>query len=590
MNRYTMQMDKKAFNILIIFIVAFLIFKLLFLYFNMIFLYSCDEAQRMKLAADILIFKKSFSSIVSNITDYQFSYYRGGSLIVSILYIPLAYLLGINTFSLKLVALIFSLGTFITWYIFLTKAFNNTVAILFGILFISGPPIFHTCSLMLPGSYLESGFFVILGLFLLWNLSKKKDIGLSKSYPPSFIFGLLCGFSLYFDYAFLIAIVTFLFLWLIIDSKFYIKKYFLVFILGFLLGFSPWILTHLAGNLSNLIRGHSVREIFFSRNISYMFKDLKYAVINVPILSPCYKNDYIFSGFPLMIKETARYLYRGAFLVSFFSLTPRIFRDKNLTIPLGGILLYTTIFILVYSMAIPQFHLPRHSVPLYPFVFAIIGIATGLFLKSRVNTFLKMAGISLFSIIAMSSLIDNFNHIAFKYVRNPFEFKGYEYGYLLKWDLLMDAHIDDLDRYIAFKKRNNQTLQPLMNYFPYKYQEEYQKEIGGRMDLHWTEGAEAFVKRNLVEVLNEQLAGGYSHIQDWGWALGIIYRWDIEKCVRIIRQLKLPQADERNIIYYSLGLGIGSLAEKDREKAMQETLKFNADIQYFIRKGINDFK
>lgn len=88
-------MQRKDFTILFILVVAFLLMRLLFLSSNIHLLYSHNEAFRAKLATDVLILQKGWH-IFDNIFEYQYSPFHGGSLIVSILYLPFAYVLGIN--------------------------------------------------------------------------------------------------------------------------------------------------------------------------------------------------------------------------------------------------------------------------------------------------------------------------------------------------------------------------------------------------------------------------------------------------------------------------------------------------------------
>lgn len=583
-------MQKKDFIVLCFLILIFLLIRSLILSSNINFVYSLNGAQRAKLATDILILKKG-GHIFDDIFDYPFSHYRGGSLVVSILYIPFAYLFGINTFSLKLVALSFSLGTFVVWYLFLYKYFNKKVAIFFGILFVINSPIFNTWSLITAGTYTEATFLVILGLFLICSLLniKDKDIKPSKLCLYFLILGLLCGFSLYFDYSYLIAILGFFILWLIKDNKLYKKRYFFIFIGSFFIGFLPWFLARIVGDLrpNIILHGYSLNQIFLHKNISNIIMDIKHAILNIPNLSPSYKNDYIFVGFPVWIKEFAGYFYRGVFLFAFVYLILYQIKNKKINFPLLGIQIYVIIYILIYAMAIPELQYPRHSIPLYPFVFAIITIFLNLNLERKLNKLMNILRVSIFIILINISLLDNLNIISFKKISNPLRFKGYEYAYLLRCPFISESYINDLDKYISFKKTTNQLVRPLMEGFlPNKYVLEYRIE---QSDLHWARKAEFIVRNNLVSTLNEQLRKGYPDIDNWGWAIGIIYRWDIEKCVNVIKKLRFTLTDDVQIVYYSLGLGIGRLDREKKNECIKELSKLDKDIQESVLKGVNDF-
>lgn len=541
------DMSKKDALILIILTLLFAAFQLLFLASNMVYLYSYDDSLNMRLASDILIAKKPLSAVIGNITDYQVPDYRGGSLVISILYVPFAYLLGVNSFSLKLTALAFYLSSFILWYIFLNRAFGRKSAVLFAALSIFGTPVLNMWSLLACGNYVQLEPFVVLGLLLLCSLLNRQPISSNRQ---AFFLGVLCGFSLYFEYQYLIAIMTFIILWQIKDKKFYSNRVFFIFTSGFIIGFLPWLITHLSGGTSYGIRGYGFQQIFLSKNLFEYVKEFKNSLSGLFLMPPSYVKDMVFDALPPAVKPCLGYFYKGAFLFSFVYLIIYMLKNKKINFPLSGIIVYTLIYILVHSLAIPQFQQPRYSVPIYHFVFAVIAVAFGLIFGLKNYKPLKIVLISAFLIILMTGAADNFNLISLKRISNPLNFKGYEYGCLIKWQILKEDFIKDLDIYLAYKTKNNLEIKPLTDYFPYKYQDRF----GCRSDLYWREDALSFVKGNLAAILNEELEKN-TDLEALGWTLGILYKWDIAECNRVINKLRFKKGGDKQDVYRGLRLG-----------------------------------
>ncbi len=585
-------MNKRPFCILFLLCLVFLGLRILMLSSNITFFYSHDENLRAKLAVDIFIFHKPFPSI-KNIFSYQIdnpfeqsSSFRGGALIVALLYLPFAWLLGINTFSLKLVALIFSLGNLIVWYIFLYRFFGTKTAVFFGIFYLIGLPIPNTFSLITVGDYIEASFFVSLGFLLLFVIlvsqAKKKTSFLF------FILGLICGFSFYFDYSCLLFIfVSFFVLWILGGKKFYKIKYFLGYVLGFSIGFSPWILPRLWGyfRFDFTIHGSSFLHIFSFQNLSNFLDNLKHVLLNLPILPPSYENDYIFSRFPFIVRIIVFLLYKIIFLGGIVHLIFFEIRKTKIKLPIVGIVLYVICFFLILSIVISPFRQPRHFVPLYPFIFVLMAI----FLNSSIFRVprIKYLKIGLFIFLLLMNFLDNLNIVSFKCVKNPLEFRGFEYGYFLKCPYVSDRIIKFLDRYVEFRYRCFGSLAPLMeDFFSAEYQIKYNIS---QSDLHWREKMEKVIKDNICDIL-ARLARKEKDMVTLGWALGIIYDWNIGKIVSILERTKALNSDKIYQIYYGLGLGIGSLEEKNQKRCFNKLQGVRKNFKQIILRGVKDFE
>lgn len=102
--------------------------------------------------------------------DYKVEYVSGGVLTAGVMAVPFFLLFGQTYISLKLVGLLFALGTFLGWYIFLEKFFNRRAAIICALLFIFCMPFYIKMSLITKGQHPESNFFTILGLFVFYSI------------------------------------------------------------------------------------------------------------------------------------------------------------------------------------------------------------------------------------------------------------------------------------------------------------------------------------------------------------------------------------------------------------------------------------
>src|SRR5438093_1150894 len=114
-------------------------------------------------------------------------------------------------------------------------------------LFCFSPPLFTDFSVTTMGFHSESIFFSALTVFLLFKmLSEEKP---SLAYPV--LLGLTAGFGLWFTYIYGLTLLSVLLFWVWHDKGMLQRMHALLFAIGFLVGFSPWIIinmqTHFAG-------------------------------------------------------------------------------------------------------------------------------------------------------------------------------------------------------------------------------------------------------------------------------------------------------------------------------------------------------
>jgi|GEM_PF-3500354 len=214
---------------------------------------------------------------------------EGGSVVISYLVALFFSIFGDNFFSLALVPILFSLSILAAFYLCLKRYFSCYVAIIFSFLFIFAPPDFFSFSLFAVGSHFETTLFSILGLFCFFEIffnesNYKAYIEKTASKKLNYLFiilGLISGFGIYFNYSYIIMLFTIIFVWLLIDKRFFLKKHFYIFLAGFIIGFLPWLIYNTTHNFRGLsIHGCSFSRAVLSKSLPQIFQAFTYIVSN----------------------------------------------------------------------------------------------------------------------------------------------------------------------------------------------------------------------------------------------------------------------------------------------------------------------
>src|SRR3989449_711479 len=145
------------------------------------------------------------------------------------------------------------------WYWTIQRHGGPRVAQYFAVLFCVSPPLFTTYSVTAMGYHSGSIVFSALTVFLIFRmLSEEKP---SPAVPA--LLGLTAGFGLWFDYIYGLTLLAMLGFWYWHDKEILRRPRVLWFALGFLLGFSPWILMNLQTDFAGLvIHGKNIWEHF----------------------------------------------------------------------------------------------------------------------------------------------------------------------------------------------------------------------------------------------------------------------------------------------------------------------------------------
>src|SRR3989442_1540876 len=179
--------------------------------------------------------------------EYRRSNYMLGTLVMGGLASGFFRLFGPTLFALKLAPLFLFTLALLFWYQAIRRAVGEQVARYFALLFCFSPPLLTAFSVTTMGYHSESIFFSALTVFLLFRmLSDERG---SLAYPV--LLGLTAGVGLWFTYIYGLTLLATLGFWLWHDKGRIWQPRVLWFTLGFVVGFSPWLVinmqTHFAG-------------------------------------------------------------------------------------------------------------------------------------------------------------------------------------------------------------------------------------------------------------------------------------------------------------------------------------------------------
>lgn len=412
---------------------SFLIFRLAVLFTAIDELYEEEELYRGTIAREII---QGPLIPLWEYIDYQVEYFPGGTLVVGMLAVPFFMLFGQTYISLKLVGLLFALGTVIVWFIFLDKFFNRRSAIIASLLFIFCPPFYTKMSLITWGAHPEANFFTALSLFIFCRIFFRANTG-GKSLD-FFWLGLCAGFAFWFVQTYLLTMAFIFLCWFALDRGFLLKKTFYIFAGGFFLGFSPGIFYELfyrrgvfGINGDNVFLEFAFCDIgsFLPRVFSFLNNDLP--------------NSFLFSS------GAGNHLYYLLFLAAFSFLS--WLNRKSLSIFLGRILypvslkeiklfpvsiskeslllVYPALFVLIYGLS--SYNLDpehwrdyigyRYIIPLIPFILVICAIFLERIYQRKLFFWLFL------SLIIALGIAGNLDLISARNFGRFFSDKGYSY-------------------------------------------------------------------------------------------------------------------------------------------------------------------
>ncbi len=310
-------MRDNKFFILVVLVCLFLAFRLAVLFGSLDKLYEPEELYRGTIAHEII---NGALIPITEYLDYKVEYFPGGTLVVGIMAVPFFLIFGHTYIALKLVGLLFSLGTFILWYLFLFNFLSKRAAIISALLLIFCPPFYTKTSLITWGAHPEANLFTIAAIFIFYLIFfQDGKNGITDIYQAKkkyfFMLGILSGFALWFVQTFLVTFIFIFLFWFIFDKRIFLRRVFYILSLGFLIGSIPAIFyVFLNGGKVFLISG----KIPF---LDIMFVDLNKILDKILFLFLYdLPRSFLFPEVLMIRAEVFSYLYYFLFIISLFFL------------------------------------------------------------------------------------------------------------------------------------------------------------------------------------------------------------------------------------------------------------------------------
>ena len=399
--------------------------------------------------------------------------FYGGPIITGLVTVPFFILFGRTLFSLRMTTLIFSLSGFVMTYTLLKSFFNKRTAVIAGILYIFSPILFFMFSSMNYGHHADIIIFNMTVLYLFYKIffGNKKDKYLF------ILFGLVSGFGTYFLMSHFIVVLGLLFFWYSFDKGMLFRENFYLFLLFFMIGFSPWIvichfesilrfgkplefvwISQIKHNLPNLLERFSYS--FFSLYRSLFSSDVSDKIDMVKLFSwlTPYLYSIYFSIF-LISYSLCFWIERHSFAKLFSSVFSfkHCLKPKEISTSLP-ILIFPIYFMLIYALTTGKGTneiASRYLMPLYPFIFMIIAIFLDFLWQKR------LAVISICSIAFLAGIF-LFSTIPGLQYRNIFQsFKVRGYGHQLYYKISrLEYKPENMEKFLNEIKGINKSYKP----------------------------------------------------------------------------------------------------------------------------------
>ncbi len=337
------------------------------------------------------------------VQDYQFAPNVGGSVVVGILAVPFLALFGDSLAAVRAVPILFNALAVLLLVLILDRFVSRRAAWIGGALFALAPPGYSLLSITAFGTHAENNALTLLALLLFLELhrigtsSTNTTNALLTSIPRSdtlpirerrtaLALGVVSGFALYFGYFFGVALITLCIYEWLHDKLFCVRRWFRFALLGFVVGFAPWISYNLANGFRglsiydeplttrfspiNLITGGWHRlELFFTDQLpsSFFFRGLP-----TPLQSPA---NWFAAVALLALAAAAVWQARAHVHQAVRAILSLRERPRDLGAPCL-FALYILVYLVAYAstdvgmgeIATRSAHDGRYSAPLYPFL------------------------------------------------------------------------------------------------------------------------------------------------------------------------------------------------------------------------------
>ncbi len=594
----------------------FLIFRLAVLLSYSNRLYELEELYRGTIAKEVI---HGPLMPLWEYLDFKVEYFPGGTLVVGILAVPFFLLFGPTYVSLKLVGLLFALGTFVLWYLFLDKFFSRRIAIITALLFIFCMPFYTMTSLITWGAHPEANFFTILSLFIFYDIFFRPQ---KEKILKFFVLGAISGFALWFVQTYLPTVIFILACWYIFDKRFFLKEKFLIFCSGFLTGFLPSIYYGIFyGKDFFSINGKTLLSDVFSCDLNAIFPKITALFLkDLP-------NSFLFGNLFNLNGKVFSYLYYLVFLSAFIysiwfcrKAIARLLGSLIYPITLKNInvfaddassqaiiLIYPVFFFACYifsSYSIlpepwedprmwPHYIGYRYMIPVMPFILAILGIFIGK-LRSKKTVYLFI-----FSVLGLG-LLGNLNIISFNNFGGFLKDRGYSYNiigdkiglrvraglksYIAPFNKLeqplREEFYEGLGSGIAWRL-NGENPDDVVKFFNAQIEQEYQAYLYRGWGMLFSPDYPEEFKESLLAAA--RIKPEYKSFFYEGFGRNMYFFDDIDRSIDLINKI---EEEYRGYCYRGLGYSIGFEFRNDPPGQAKLLDKIDAKYKLFVHEGM----
>ena len=378
----------------------------------------------------------------------------GGKMIVNLLATIPFFFLGPSLLALKIIPILFALGSFIAWYKCLEICFSQETAFIFSLLSIFPPPYLTKISLICWGNHFESSFFTALTALFFFSIVDKGEYGSRISFdkkPYNFFFlGFSIGLGIYFALTYVVTLIPIIIAFLLLEKKTEQKKNLFI----VLTSFSAGIIPCLGYKVYQYLHFPTFKPIFsiepypelITRDLKLIIWKLFYLFgiegfprgfdfpkllfLNLNILSVIYYSIFIFSFLGICFAQKENFKGLSKRLISFT-------KEKNhfcFTLEFFLIIyFFTYILILLCTNFFPPKTLSlgiirvfRFISPLFTAILIIITLGIYNMIKSHSKP-ISYLGKFFFIILLIIGLYSNFKLINFKNSGSLLIYKGYDY-------------------------------------------------------------------------------------------------------------------------------------------------------------------
>jgi len=300
-------------------------------------------------------------------TEYRTSNYMLGTLVVGALASGFFLLFGPTLLALKLAPLLVFTLALVFWYWTIQQYAGERMARYFALLFCVSPPLLTAFSVTALGSHGESLLFSALTVFLLFRVLSDKTG--SPALPV--LLGLVAGIGLWFCYTYGLTLLTLLGFWVWHDKGRLRLPPVLWFALGFLVGFSPWIVFNLQTHFAGLVvYDKNVWEHF---GLANLWDGLAHPLELAPLafLHTIASNDY-WDLYRRAVNRLYSLLYLGPMVTAGVLRLKTGRSDQTGAHPTQPTLVgFSILYLVVFTLAVQfsDFKSAYYHLPAYPFLF-----------------------------------------------------------------------------------------------------------------------------------------------------------------------------------------------------------------------------